>query len=90
VRFLIAADTAVVGAVMTFVGASVWPAVVGGMISIINLALAPVSEDDYIRHQIIYIEDNVEVPEEKWGEADPKAVTPWEDLEEGHGHGLSH
>jgi hypothetical protein len=90
VRFAISAETAAIGAVMTFVGDSVWPAVVGGVFAIINLALAPASADDYLRHQLIYVEENTEVPEEKWGEADPEAVTPWEQLEEGHGHGLSH
>ena len=90
VRFAIAIDPAIIGALMTFVGDSAWPAVVGGISSIMNLALAPVSDDDYQRHQIVYIEGAQIVAEEKWGEADPESVTPWEDLEEGHGHGLSH
>jgi len=90
VRFAIAIDPAVIGAVLTFVGDSPWPAVVGGILSIVGLALAPVSNDDYIRHQIIYIDENVEVPAEKWGTADPDAVPPWDILEEGHGHGMQH
>ena len=88
VRWAIAIDSTVVGAVMSFVGESPWPAVVGGMITIVVLALAQVSEEDYMRHQIISIEGAQEVAEEEWGAADPQAVPPWDQLEEGHGHGM--
>ena len=90
VRAAISIDPAVAGTVMAFVGDSVWPAVIGAMISIVNVAMAPVSEDDYERHQIISIEEAQEVPEDEWGTADPKAVAPWDQLEEGHGHGMQH
>jgi hypothetical protein len=86
VRFLIAIDPAVVGTIMSFAGESVWPAVVGAMIAVITLALAPASAEDYVRHQIISIEEAQQVPEEEWGIADPNAVPPWDQLEEGHGH----
>ena len=90
VRLAIAADPAVVGAVMTFVTPSVWPAVVGFAATIASLALAPVSAGDYERHQKIFIEENAEVPAEVWNTADPSKVAPWDQLEEGHGHGMSH
>ncbi|MEE8331771.1 MAG: hypothetical protein V3R84_08355 [Acidimicrobiia bacterium] len=88
VRLLIALAASVVGAVMSIVGESPWPAVVGGMTSIMALALAPVSAEDYDRHQRIFIEQSEPPPEEVWNTADPDAAAPWDVLEEGHGHGM--
>ena len=88
VRILIALDVSVIGAVMSLVGESTWPAVVGGMTSIVLLALAPVSDEDYERHQTAFIEQSEPPPEEVWNTADPEEVPPWDQLEEGHGHGM--
>ena len=89
-RIALALTPAVTGLIFAQLAAEGWIATVGSVFSLAALAIAPTSEADYERHQALYVEEGEMPPEEKWGEAGPDEVTPWEDEHGEHGHGLGH
>lgn len=78
------------GDVMGALSGDWWIAAIGAVLSAATLAIAPTSNADYIRHSELFVAVGEMPPEEKWGEAAPDEVTPWDDEHGGHGHGMSH
>lgn len=89
-RIALALTPAVTGLIFAQLAAEGWIAALGGVFSLVALAIAPTSEADYGRHQGLYLEEGEMPAEEKWGEAGPDEVAPWEDEHGDHGHGLDH
>ncbi|MDH3470826.1 MAG: hypothetical protein OEM94_05875, partial [Acidimicrobiia bacterium] len=81
---------AAAGLLMTVLSGEWWIAAVGAVIGFASLAVAPTSDADYQRHVDLFVAVGEMPPEEKWGEAAPDEVTPWDDEHGGHGHGMSH
>lgn len=89
-RIALALTPAVTGLIFAQLAAEGWIAAVGGIASLAALTMAPTSEADYERHQALYVEEGEMPAEEKWGEAGPNEVAPWDDEHGDHGHGLDH
>ena len=89
-RVGIALMPAVVAIVLAGISGSLLPQLLGSAISLVLLAWTVPSEGDYRRHRALAEEVGPIPPDEKWGEAGPDEVAPWDDEHGGHGHGLTH
>ncbi len=81
-----AASPAIVGFVFALLTESVWVQALGVLLALPGLISAVPSRSDYQRHRDLAEELGPMPPDEKWGEAGPEEVAPWDDEHGEHGH----
>ena len=89
-RFGFSVIPAVVGLVL-FTATGHWvAALVGMLLAVPGLVFAAPNQDDYLRHQEIWVERLPLPAQQVWGTASRDETPPWEDPDGGHGHGIGH